>query len=1399
MSAFSPPQSGDAALEADTQPYSQWVYDQYRTKAVGSSQPANERDRNPTDETSAQLDQMANQNENDVEIDLVTGFQQSQTRSDSNESDCSDSSVKPNDNAFSSSPGMVDILSGDGSSQQAKTPVSHWGKQIGYGRPRSEATTPALPVNPFAQDGTTTGTVMGLSQVFRATQATTPLRHKLVSDPLTERPSPDIYNHQRRPAPAFISSPLQNLRTSSDRPIAKSSQNHQWEGESTSRKGRSSSINPSDSDESSDIDLGPSLSQQVRERIRRRKRDEEIKKSLEEFKVVLPEKEPGAKTRKSRGKDGKLQRAEQDQLSRKPQQEPIQSRKRAARPEEAESSSIEDDIVERVRPARNVSTVVSKGHGKERLGVIESAGVQAPMTMRQTRKSVIRPLLQDSPLSLIQQDPQNHRDSSSPISQSNLPTTTSSTSRDSVIVRRTPVDNITRPQQLPLQENPIGSKNSLGPHSSIIRSSAELASTNSETQSTIVQAEPNGRPNMNFTFKAVENSSASQPVASSGEVVRTSLGGTQEPNPQAEDVEIMAGRGDKAALEVRTPLHRERNATSSQLHIQLRPDSSSQSTREGSIPRGDSAIPASSEYSHARPQSGSRGRLGEGDATSLPNQSSVNANIVIPETSPAGGSWPLSPVIESTADSIHSFPASSRPRVNPLGNMANTAGRDEHIQDIRNASEIAIAPTATAVPERRSESNLLEQQVTSVRGQGSANEDQAFSTRSHESSEAQRHSETASTSDALEDHNVNSSPLSHAKKRCKGNNGNPVPSGHRQPAQLTISDTARAIDRTTTSSESGQIPAEPRKTNAKRRGRISEPLERLRQKSVVPRSTSGSKVTHRSPGHRTGRYRSSNDERSPVINRGDSPTSCRQLRYTRPELDSNHAPSGRGREERGPVIQEAGESSHEPSSTSMTNPDRVFALFKGVKMAFYPATCLSSVGSNECRIRFDDGNISVLDSSHVCSLNLQEGDVVKVDLPNMRQKNYVVIDIRSDEDHTVDTESQISGQYPKTDIYGHNIAVLRVKSGSRMSSAGATSNDDTVKVPLSKLYIVLSNWLKFKDRIHTHQSVQGETEMRPHTPTRAISAPLTPSSRSRRVKSATPRHGVPTSDRGISELFRNMAFAVSYGDKEVDRKLVIKHIEMNGGTVLEDGPSELFDLNSATAARGQSYIHSSEGQNHGVKLKSQWERTGFVCVLADQHSRRVKYMQALALGLPCLAGRWIEDCVRQNSIISWEPYILPSGESSYLGNAVRNRTLQYHPAETARLSSTIQTRPKLLEGKSVLIIRSGETAESRETFFFLIYALGASRIDRVANIEAANTTLTESRSNGHTWDFLYTGAQKVNSNDLRVSTVSAGMKRKRGFNARLRSVEDGLSDEPTKIIDNEYLVQSLILGRLLDE
>lgn len=283
-------------------------------------------------------------------------------------------------------------------------------------------------------------------------------------------------------------------------------------------------------------------------------------------------------------------------------------------------------------------------------------------------------------------------------------------------------------------------------------------------------------------------------------------------------------------------------------------------------------------------------------------------------------------------------------------------------------------------------------------------------------------------------------------------------------------------------------------------------------------------------------------------------------------------------------------------------------------------------------------------------------------------------------------------------------------------------------------------------------------------------------------------------------LFSNMAFCVSYSGRVEEKPEVISLIKQHGGLILENGFEDLFEMSTEALATPTS-SHSSNtatSLQEQLSLKTEACTLGFTCLIADDFSRKAKYMQALALGLPCISGKWITSCVASNNIIPWEMYLLAAGKSEYLGGAVRSRTLTSYNAETASLKQVYESRPTMLEGKKILLVMAkGKPEQVRRPYLFLIQALGASQVRRVLSNLEARKVLMESAADG-AWDCVYIDSEKNEAKRKEASKIifePVARKRKRS------AAIDEKAPDPRKVqlISDEYVVQSLILGALIDE
>jgi hypothetical protein len=289
--------------------------------------------------------------------------------------------------------------------------------------------------------------------------------------------------------------------------------------------------------------------------------------------------------------------------------------------------------------------------------------------------------------------------------------------------------------------------------------------------------------------------------------------------------------------------------------------------------------------------------------------------------------------------------------------------------------------------------------------------------------------------------------------------------------------------------------------------------------------------------------------------------------------------------------------------------------------------------------------------------------------------------------------------------------------------------------------------------------------------------------------------------RGTEDgLFSNMAFAVSYTEKETEKKSIVQYIRQHKGRLLENGFDELFNVHdqAITSPRNSD---NQDDQIEDLTLTADAAVLGFTCLIADKHSRKAKFMQALALGLPCISGKWIENCVEDNKILDWEPYLLAAGESDFLGGAVRSRNLNPYPALTDTFSERYMARKKMLKDKSILLVMAkGKVEERKKAYVFLTRVLGAARVNRVQSNEAARKLFSENL-NEPAYDFIYVdGSEDVAEESIfgEGTTSNPGSKKRKRTWAWEDEVENA-SKRRTKVIGDKFVVQSLILGKLISD
>ncbi|KAH9993350.1 hypothetical protein F4779DRAFT_231797 [Xylariaceae sp. FL0662B] len=291
-------------------------------------------------------------------------------------------------------------------------------------------------------------------------------------------------------------------------------------------------------------------------------------------------------------------------------------------------------------------------------------------------------------------------------------------------------------------------------------------------------------------------------------------------------------------------------------------------------------------------------------------------------------------------------------------------------------------------------------------------------------------------------------------------------------------------------------------------------------------------------------------------------------------------------------------------------------------------------------------------------------------------------------------------------------------------------------------------------------------------------------------------------------VFQGMVFALSFQggqsrkskEKHTDRAAIERMIRLEGGRILSDGFDELFQFDSL-----QTVANSPSTPVLSSSLKLRDEDNGFTALIADGHSRKVKYMQALALGIPCLAPKWITTCISKKQVVDWFSYLLCAGPSALLGEAIRSRSLQPYDASTAKLADVISHRPKLLNASQILLVmKKTKNEEKRLPYVFLAQVLGGSLV-RVHSLEEAKAKLREKEAQGRPFDWVYVDDHHLH--DVQTALLGPGATAGETTGPRKRkrqsaAAEAGESDRPPKRIrtlNDELVIQSLILGRLIED
>lgn len=1385
--------------QGDTQPVSQWVYDEFTNKKkLKQAGRVNENMPGLTSTTNG-LPSYSSGHVDSGHIDLLGGFEQQVVEFPEEEFD----DANPEDDAMSD----ITHLEADTDPtpewkchQQPKTPATHGKKRDHRGEVVSPTSTPRLPINPFAETGVLGCGVLGLSQVFKATQApTSPLIHGLPSDEMSERPSPELYFNQRLAVAGTSSSPVKIQRTNFQRAVTEPQAIYVSMKESQARReralglGRSSSMNGLLVEDDSDEDFGSEGSLLRRRRIRK-KIEEEAKSQFAGLSAPSRPSTSGRDRRKGI----------------------------AGRPPQA-STQLKDNLP------------------PDTLVISDDTPVTNDLRSPSEDDTEHEPETGDDTPELMELDENDKENVNHPGLQ--VPETTSR-----VKIHHASENGSSQSPSLPRAGTGLGKERRLGgvkrrklvsdPTTTGSSYSAERTDTLERGSQTVAVADSQASQSERKTSKRQRSAPPKTPLLASSLCIpqsqiglpfsyplsEPSLGGNlvennSSPLLQPPPLSSSLSRGNSSEQEndnaavvldlasdpVVEPSVDKSNPSGLGIGRYMQSRQAKASAGNDGLTKGVSGLVAGQDTSPdttsvAAPNVNLSSSIPSADRARTFQPAEAKAKIprsTIPDTSPSGGSELTSSAKQASGNIPGSSSAPSQ--IAPAPNLERQAPQSNNPSVFETAQTHLTSGTTHAASTRQgsdSARSLISPKVTRLRHFTEV----ASPTLPDAIGEDIVEIPLITSQDIEYQDAINgSSPVRPSRKRRRGAGG-PV---------LPVSNTY-----STRSSSAALHPNQERKNgddgaklDVRPTGGVEEPTGRVGRYTspnpfinprVVARTSdmtpaaSETVVISGSPGPgireatkaATSSVRAQARKPTPLLSRVAAPPASKETSHV-----ATHTAIEPKSDMEDRTIQKTS------TVASITNPNQVFAHFNGRNAAYYPATCIEVHEGAERRfkVRFDDGTVDNLGAYGVKRLELRRGDHIKVDLPNMRTKSYIVLSLKKlDTTPSARTASKAglladtqSAQYIMTDIQGYSTVQVYQKQRDSLPGMDPLPDTEVINVPLNSVYLTQTMWSRFKDRQYTQPPSFALQHSGLTTPSEHPSTPSTTSSRSPRNKPSAPVQDDLLLDQPTSGLFAGMVFAITYGKNEEEKQRVTQHIRLNGGQIVQDGFHELFHIPTLEPVT-PSKTHNNQITT-ALTLKPQAAQLGFACVIADSHSRRKKHVQALALGLPCLAGRWVEDCIAKNRVLNWEPYLLPSGESAFLGGAVRSRILQPYPAVTARLNATIEKRPKILAGRSVLLVmRGGKAEESRKAYLFLTYALGASKVSRALDLGAAKRILAESEESGERWDLVYVDGKKE-----RAEKVLFGED----------AVRRGEGDEGrrTKVVGNEFVVQSLISGQLLDD
>ena len=356
-------------------------------------------------------------------------------------------------------------------------------------------------------------------------------------------------------------------------------------------------------------------------------------------------------------------------------------------------------------------------------------------------------------------------------------------------------------------------------------------------------------------------------------------------------------------------------------------------------------------------------------------------------------------------------------------------------------------------------------------------------------------------------------------------------------------------------------------------------------------------------------------------------------------------------------------------------PNRVFAKWGGNGM-YYCGT-LKKMGKREdgarvCIVEYDDGEVAHVPLEGLRKCEVWVGDVVEVPAAKGKiRKSATVASVDEWEEHgrvrvsVTKGKGQSSAVLEEVDIESRDVSVpaAHVEAGVSWTRRRLSVEDLEASVPVEEGNHEGGDESYRDNAQETTQETLGAV---PTTRSRTKALSSTRRTTRTAVNSTTVSKGIARStrrtplvkkapynttagskvDQNMTPPFAGDAFLIALSlsnkstqrtsdskDRERTKKRLQESITRQGGVYIEDW-DDLLQLQGTFDDERRWIWEKSEDINYsrmqtGRGITRKRSNIDRVWVLADEPNRNTKYFTALALGVPCVGSKWVEDGVRE--------------------------------------------------------------------------------------------------------------------------------------------------------------------------